>query len=58
MQPPKGQVASLHAIKFGQCLTDLQADLQADLQTCGLIARMESIPLDTNLKSIFCQCFD
>ena len=66
LQPLKGQVASLHVIEFGQCLADLQAnlradlqaDLKADLQTCGLIARMESVLLNTNLKSTFCQCFD
>ena len=63
-------MASLHVIEFGQCLADLQAnlradlqadlkvDLKADLQTCGLIARMESVLLNTNLKSTFCQCFD
>ena len=63
-------MASLHAIEFVQCLADLQADLRADLQadlkvdlkadlqTYSLIARMESVLLDTNLRSTLCQCFD
>ena len=30
----------------------LQANLQTDLQTYGIIAKMESVLLDTNLKSV------